>query len=79
MYGQQVDILDFDIHFKTMEPKPSPFANVAGTFQGCPTAHAIADHRDRVRGFRSQDPDGRPTLQFALGARIVGMYDFYFF
>ena len=40
------DMVDFDIDFKTIEPKCSPHANVEGTFRNHPTAHAIADHRD---------------------------------
>jgi hypothetical protein len=67
------DVVDFDIDFKIMEPKCSPFANVSGTFKDNPTAHAIADHRERANKFKKEDPEGRPTLQFALGARIVGM------
>lgn len=72
-YGPKIDNLDFDVHFKTMDPKPSPFINIAGSFKDRPTAHAIADHHKRAKGYRSQDPDGKPTLQFAVGARIVGM------
>jgi hypothetical protein len=67
------DAVDFDIDFKTMEPKCSPLANIEGTFRNYPTAHAIADHRERAHKFKKEDPEGRPTLQFALGARIVGM------
>jgi hypothetical protein len=69
------EAVDFDIDFKTVEPKCSPFVNVEGTFQNHPTAHAIVDHRERVRGFKKVDPEQRATLQFAFGARIVGMYD----
>lgn len=67
------DLVDFDIDFKTMVPKCSPFANIEGTFQNHPTARAIIDHRERIRGFKKVDPTQRATLQFALGARIVGM------
>jgi hypothetical protein len=67
------DEVNFDIDFKNMEPKPSPFANIEGTFRSRPTAHAINDHRERAKGFKALDPEKRPTLQFALGARIVGM------
>jgi hypothetical protein len=28
---------------------------------------------ERAHKFKKEDPEGRPTLQFALGARIVGM------
>jgi hypothetical protein len=73
LYSQEIDSPDFDVQFKTMEPKPSPFANIAGTFKDHPTAHAVADHLKHSRNYKSLDPDGRATLQFAIGARIVGM------
>jgi hypothetical protein len=67
------DVVDFDIDFKTIEPKPSPLANIEGTFRNHPTAHAIVDHRERAKGFKKVDPEQRATLQFAHGARIVGL------
>jgi hypothetical protein len=67
------EVLDFDIDFKTMEPKCSPFANIEDTFRNLPTAHANTDHREHAHRFKEKDPEGRATLQFARGARIVGM------
>lgn len=79
LYGSQPDAVDFDVHFKTLDPRTSPFADMAAKFATLPTAHATANHRGRARNFKEKDLEGRPTLQFALGARIVGMYGFHFF
>lgn len=73
LYGLQSDAVDFDIHFKTLDPRASSFCDMATKFAALPTAHATMNHRERSKGFKERDPDGRPTLQFALGARIVGL------
>jgi len=72
-YGPDIEDLDIDIQFKTMDPTPSPFVNIPNEFKDRPTARAIDDHRKRSKKYKEKDPDGRPTLQFANGARIVGM------
>jgi hypothetical protein len=73
---QSSSVVDFDVHFKTLDPIPSPFAELATKFTAMAAGHAIAHHRDRAKGYKDRDPDGKATLKFAQGARIVGMYVF---
>lgn len=72
LYGHQPNELDFDIHFQSLVPKPSPFQG--DTFTSKPTAIAVVSHHMHAKGYKKLDPESRPTLQFVLGAKIVGMY-----
>ena len=74
LYGELPQAVDFDLCFKDMEAKPNPFAGRLSEFRNRPTAHASMNHREHSKGFRETDPEHHKTLQFALGARIVGMY-----
>ena len=61
------DVADFDIDFMTMEQKCSPFANIEGTFQNLPTAHAIADHREHANKFKEKDPEAEGNASVRTG------------
>lgn len=73
LYGSQPDAADFDVHFKAADPKVNPFHDITAKLASLPKAHAIVNHRERAKGFKGRDPDRCQTLQFALGARIVGI------
>lgn len=74
VYGpQSQSVVDFDLHFLTMESKVSPFADIATKLASGATGFALQDHRAGNKGYKAVDPEGRPTLNFAIGARIVGM------
>lgn len=64
---------DFDLHFLHMNAKVSPFAELAAKLAARPKGRALVDHRKGAKGFKALDPEGHPSLQFAVGARIVGM------
>lgn len=76
VYGfQHVDVVNFDIHFTSQEPKLQIF-NMREISQkvatrpsavGTTTFHPKNSHRD------AQDPNGDDVLHFAIGARIVAI------
>ena len=73
LYGfQEPTALDFDLHFTTKEPKLHAFcmAEIAPKVATRASAHAITTHHSKRN---NRDPDGNPVLQFAVGARIVGI------
>lgn len=74
IYGDQPHAVDFDLHVKNMESKACPFNDINAKLAARPAGIALVNHRDRVKGFRDHDPEGQKTLQFAVGAKIVGMY-----
>lgn len=67
------NVVDFDLHFLTLEAKPSPTADIKAQIASGGTGYAIFNHRPGAKGFKAVDPERRQTLQFAIGARIVGM------
>lgn len=56
-----------------MAAKISPFADIAAKLSSDASGFALVNHREGNKGFKAVDPEGRPTLRFAIGARIVGM------
>jgi hypothetical protein len=64
---------DFDLQFIRMEITPKPLGNINNELSSLPTARAIVTHRPKPGKVMTKDPDGKPTLQFALGAHIVGI------
>ena len=56
-----------------MEAKASPFADIAAKLAAEATGIGLITHREGNKGYKAVDPEGRHTLQFAIGARIVGM------
>jgi hypothetical protein len=74
VYGPQPEgNVDFDLHFLTMEAKTSPTADIATKLAAAATGFATVNHRDGYKGFKFVDPERNPTLQFAIGAKIVGV------
>jgi len=77
IYGPQPPtMLDFDIHFTIPEPaSPSQYSmiEIAPKVATRPSAHAITTHHPKSTGRSARDPEGNPTLNFAAGARIVGI------
>lgn len=75
IYGPQPEnVVDFDVHFLTMDAKISPTANIKAKLAAGGTGYALINHRPGTKGFKAIDPERRQTLHFAIGARIVGMY-----
>lgn len=69
--------MDFDIAFLD-DPDgevraPRYDKDVALKIATLPSAVALKDHRARVSRFQARDPEGSCTLQFAKGARILGI------
>jgi hypothetical protein len=74
VYGPQPEsTVDFDLHFISMMPKGDAYVDVVERLSQEASAMATGDHRPNAKGFKAFDPDHRPTLRFAVGARIVGM------
>ncbi|KAL3420138.1 hypothetical protein PVAG01_08637 [Phlyctema vagabunda] len=76
IYGlQPPEIVDFDIHFPSNTPTPSEFgtAQIAAKIATRPAAYATATHHPKTKHSTSTDPNGQPSLHFAIGARIVGV------
>ena len=76
LYGSQPPLaVDFDIHFTSPEAKPATFnmAEIAPKVASRPKAHAIATHHPKPTTSKCRDPEGNPVLNFAAGARIVGI------
>jgi hypothetical protein len=73
-YGPQPEnLVDFDLHFLTLDAKVSPTADIKAQLASGGTGYAIVNHRPGAKGFKAIDPERRPTLHFAIGARVVGM------
>ena len=74
VYGPQPEsFVDIDLHFLTMQAKASLYADMATKLSSEASGFALTDHREGNKGFKAIDPEGRPTLRFAVGAKIVGM------
>jgi hypothetical protein len=74
VYGPQLEnVVDFDLHFLTLEAKISPTADIRARIASGGTGYALTNHRQGAKGFKAVDPERRQTLKFAIGARIVGM------
>jgi hypothetical protein len=74
LYGPQPEnIVDFDLHFLTLEAKASPTADIKAQIASGGTGYALINHRPGAKGFKAVDLERRQTLHFATGARIVGM------
>lgn len=71
-YGNQNNF-DFDLQFSRMDTKPNLPVKDNAVLASLPTARAIAANRPKSSRFMSKDPDGKLTLQFAIGAHIVGI------
>jgi hypothetical protein len=56
-----------------MTPLESPFGDIIAKLASRPTAQAIHSHHKHAKGFKELDPEGKPTLQFAVGAQIAGL------
>lgn len=50
-----------------------PPVTINSELASLPTARAIVTHRPKSSKFTPKDPAGRPVLQFAIGAHIVGI------
>jgi len=73
-YGPQPEnVVDFDLHFLTLDAKISPTADIKAQIASGGTGYALINHRPGSKGFKAIDPERRQTLHFAEGARIVGM------
>jgi hypothetical protein len=73
-YGPQPEnVVDFDLHFLTLDAKTSPTAGIKSQLASGGTGYALVNHRPGAKGFKAIDPERRQTLHFAEGARIVGM------
>ncbi|TVY78513.1 hypothetical protein LSUE1_G008168 [Lachnellula suecica] len=76
LYGYQpAEVLDFDIHFTTTEPKPSQWnmTEIATKVATRASAYATIAHHPKLNARTARDPDGDETLHFAAGAKIVGI------
>jgi hypothetical protein len=74
IYGPQPEnVVDFDVHFLTLDAKISPTADIKAQLAAGGTGYALINHRPGTKGFKAIDPERRQTLHFAIGARIVGM------
>jgi hypothetical protein len=74
VYGPQPEnLVDFDLHFLTLEAKISLTADIKAQIASGGTGYALVNHRQGAKGFKAGDPEGRQTLKFAIGAKIVGM------
>lgn len=69
------DGYEFDIHFMDQGwRKPIDESDsVTKKLEGLASGIASANHRPRTSTFKPRDPDGFPCLQFAKGARILGI------
>jgi hypothetical protein len=67
------NVVDFDLHFLTLDAKTSPTAGIKAQLASGGTGYALVNHRPGAKGFKAIDPERRQTLHFAEGARIVGM------
>lgn len=73
-YGPQPEnVIDFDLHFLTLDAKISSTADIKAQLASDGTGYALFTHRPGSKGFKAIDPERRQTLHFAEGARIVGM------
>ncbi|KAF4627996.1 hypothetical protein G7Y89_g10153 [Cudoniella acicularis] len=76
IYGYQPpEVLDFDLHFTTTEPRPTQYSlgEIASKVATRASAQATSTHNPKTSGRNARDPDGNETLHFAAGARIVGI------
>lgn len=74
LYGPQpASVVDFDLCFLTNTPARPIFNDLAAKLSDRPSAHAIVNQRKGAKGFRERDPEGNPSLLFAVGAKIVGI------
>jgi hypothetical protein len=71
-YGIQSNY-DFDLQFIRKEVKHHPSVAFNNGISPILTARAIVEHRPKSGKPKFNDPDGQPTLQFAIGARIIGI------
>jgi hypothetical protein len=73
-YGPQPEnVVDFDLHFLTLDAKISPTADIKAQLASGGIGYAVFTHRPGSKGFKAIDPERRQTLHFAEGARVVGM------
>ncbi|CAG8955148.1 hypothetical protein HYFRA_00007163 [Hymenoscyphus fraxineus] len=77
IYGHQdPNIVDFDIHFTSLIPLSSQFSisDIASKLSNRPAAQSTTTFNPKApTGKNYRDPDGNVSLQFAAGARIVGI------
>lgn len=68
-------MVDFDIHFTSLTPYSSQFSisEIASKVSSRPAAQSTATFNPKPTGRHFRDPDGNTSLQFAAGARIVGI------
>jgi hypothetical protein len=65
---------DCDLYFKNQKVQPDPISKLCPYINSLPTAKATqAHHAKSGSKFHLQSPDGKPTLQFAIGAQIAGI------
>ena len=76
LYGlQPANIVDFDVHFTNPEPRFGPYSmkEIASKSASRPAGYATTTHHPKNNRPSSHDPEGNPSLNFAAGARIVGI------
>ena len=76
IYGRQdANVVDFDVHFVSAEPKQAQFGitEISQKVATRATATAITTYHPKNSRVNSRDPEGNPTLHFATGAHIVGI------
>ncbi|KAH8587595.1 hypothetical protein B0O99DRAFT_526536 [Bisporella sp. PMI_857] len=78
LYGSQLPHIiyhDYDIHFTTSESRAMPYSidKISSRVANRPSAHATKTHYFKATDTKHHDPDGNPTLNFAAGARIIGI------
>lgn len=76
LYGsQKPSIVDFDISFETVARKTTRYrmVDIAHKIASRPNAIAAGTHRPKPGDHTFYDPDGKESLQFAVGAYIVGI------
>ncbi|KAH6671839.1 hypothetical protein B0J14DRAFT_81810 [Halenospora varia] len=76
IYGYQPpEVLDFDLHFTTTDPRPTQYSlgEIATKVATRASAQASSTHNPKPTARNARDPDGNETLHFASGARIVGI------
>jgi hypothetical protein len=71
-YGNQTT-QDFDLHFTRRDIQPNPLGDISAKIANLPTGRAIVTDRPKPGKNIPKDPEGRPILQFAIGAYIVGI------
>jgi hypothetical protein len=65
---------EFDLSFSSDKVTLDSLSKASTDISSFPTAQAIQAHRPKS-GYKysPQDPNGNPTLQFAIGAKIAGI------